>query len=85
VRDKDEFSPGSFPAGSGYRLRETPSCGEFRLENAVIGERKISSGTSPLMEFRARRDKQGATKEAQIAPIGMKVNSPDERSASLRK
>ena len=79
VRDKDEFFSGELSG----RLRVSPAgdslMWEFRLENAVIGEEKISSGTSPLMEFRARREKQGATNEAQIEPIGMKVNSPEEK------
>jgi hypothetical protein len=79
VRDKDEFFSGELHG----RLRVSPAADsllwEFRLENAVMGEEKISSAISPLMEFRARRDKQGATKEAEIATVGMKVNSPEEK------
>jgi len=79
VRDTDEFLSGELYG----RLRVSPAgdsfLWEFRLENAVMGEEKISSGNSPLLEFRARRDKQGATKEAEIAPVGMKVNSPEEK------
>ena len=79
VRDKDEFFSGELHG----QLRVSPASDsllwQFRLENAVMGEEKISSGNSPLMEFRARRDKQGATKEAEIAPVGMKVDSPKEK------
>jgi hypothetical protein len=79
VRDKDEFFSGELFG----RLRVLPAgdslSWEFRLENAVIGEEKISTGNSPLMEFRARRDKQGATKEAEITTVGMKLNSPEEK------
>jgi hypothetical protein len=31
------------------------------------------------MEFRARRDRQGATREVDITPVGMKVNTPEEK------
>ena len=79
VRDKDEVFSGELhgrltvsPAGDSFLW-------EFKLENAVMGEEKISSGNSPLMEFRARRDKQGALKDAEIAPVAMHVNSPEER------
>jgi len=79
VRDKDEFFSGELFG----RLRVSPAgdslSWEFRLENAVIGEEKISTGNSPLMEFRARRDKQGVTKEAEITTVGMKLNSPEEK------
>jgi len=79
VRDKDEFFSGELYG----RLRVSPAgdslLWEFRLENAALGEEKISSGNSPLMEFRARRDKQGATKEAEIATVGMNLNSPEEK------
>jgi hypothetical protein len=78
VRDKDEF----FSAELSGQLRVVPSgdaqLWEFRLENAVMGEQRVGSGNSPLVEFRARRDKQGATKDAQIAPVGMKVNTPEQ-------
>ena len=79
VRDKDEFFSGELHG----RLRVSPAgdslLWEFRLENAVLGEEKLGSVNSPLMEFRARRDKQGATKEAEIATVGMKVNSPEQK------
>jgi hypothetical protein len=79
VRDKDEFFSGELHG----RLRVSPAgdsfLWEFKLENAVMLEDKISSGNSPIMEFRARRDKQGAIKDAEIAPVGMKVNSPEEK------
>lgn len=79
VRDKDEFFSGELYG----RLRVSPAgeslLWEFRLENAVMGEEKISTGNSPLMEFRAHRDKQGATRDSEIATVGMKVNSPEER------
>jgi hypothetical protein len=51
----------------------------FGLERAALGEEKISSGNSPLVEFRARRDKQGATKDFEIAPLGMKITSPEDK------
>jgi len=70
VRDRDELFSGELYG----RLRVLPAgdslVWEFKLENAVIGEEKISSGGSPLVEFRARRDKQGATKDFEIAPVG---------------
>jgi hypothetical protein len=79
VRDKDEFFSGELYG----RLRVSPEgdsfLWEFKLENAVMGEEKISSGNAPLMEFRARRDKQGATKDSEIATVGMKLNSPEEK------
>jgi len=79
VRDKDEFFSGELSG----RLRVSPAgdsfLWEFRLENAVMGEEKISSGNSPLMELRTRRDKQGAIKDAEIAPVAMNVNSPEEK------
>jgi hypothetical protein len=79
VRDKDEFFSGELYG----RLKVLPAgdslSWEFKLENAVIQEEKISSGNSPLVEFRAQRDKQGAIKEAEIAPVGMKVNSSEEK------
>jgi len=79
VRDKDEFFSGELYG----RLRVSPVgdslLWEFRLENAVMGEEKISAGNSPLMEFRARRDKQGVTKEAEITTVGMNLNSPEEK------
>jgi hypothetical protein len=79
VRDTDEFLSGELYG----RLRVSPAgdsfLWEFRLENAVMGEEKISSGNSPLLEFRARRDKQGATKDFEIAPVGMKISSPEDK------
>jgi hypothetical protein len=79
VRDKDELFSGELSG----RLRVLPAgdslLWEFRLENAITGEEKIGSANSPLMEFRARRDKQGATKEAEITTVGMKLNSPEEK------
>jgi len=64
-------------------LRVSPSAESFlwafRLENAVLGEETVGSGNSPLMEFRARRDKHGVTQEAEIASVGMKVNSLEEK------
>jgi hypothetical protein len=79
VRDKDEFFSGELYG----RLRVSPAgdslLWEFSLENAVIGEEKMTSGSASLAEFRARRDRQGVTQEAEIAPVGMKVNSPEEK------
>ena len=79
VRDRDELFSGELYG----RLRVLPAgdslVWEFKLENAVIGEEKISSGGSPLVEFRARRDKQGATKDFEIAPVGMKISSPEDK------
>jgi hypothetical protein len=79
VRDKDEFFSGELSGG----LRVSPAgdtfLWEFRLENAVIGEEKISSGSGSLVEFRARRDKKGVTREAEITPAGMRINSPEEK------
>jgi hypothetical protein len=79
VRDKDEFFSGELYG----RLRVLPAgdslLWEFSLENAVMGEEKISTGNSPLMAFRARRDKQGVTKEAETTTVGMKLNSPEEK------
>ena len=79
VRDKDEFFSGELNG----RLRVSPEgdslLWEFNLDNAVLQEERISSGNSPLMQFRARRNQQGATQDAEIAPVGMKVNSPEER------
>jgi hypothetical protein len=79
VRDRDELFTGELSG----RLKVSPASDsllwEFSLENAVIGEEKISTGNSPLMEFRARRDKQGATKEAEITTVGMKLDSPEEK------
>jgi hypothetical protein len=79
VRDRDELFSGELYG----RLRVVPAGDSlfwgFRLERAVLGEEKISSGNSPLMEFRARRDKQGATKDFEIAPLGMKISSPEDK------
>lgn len=79
VRDKDEFFSGELYG----QLRVLPAgdslLWEFRLENAVMGEEMIGSGNSPLMEFRARRDKLGNTREAEIAAVGMKLNSQEEK------
>jgi hypothetical protein len=79
VRDRDEFFSGELSG----RLRVSPAgdslLWEFKLDNAVILEEKISSGNSPLLEFRARRDKQGVTREAEIATVGLKVNSVEEK------
>jgi hypothetical protein len=79
VRDKDEFFSGELHG----RLRVLPAgdslSWEFRLENAGMGEEKLSSGNSPLVEFRAQRDKQGYTRQAEISPVGMKINSPEEK------
>jgi len=79
VRDRDELFSGELYG----RLRVLPAgdslLWEFKLENAVIGEEKISSGSSSLVEFRARRDKQGATKDFEIAPVGMKISSPEDK------
>jgi hypothetical protein len=78
VRDKDEF----FSAELSGRLRVSPAADsllwEFRLENAVLGEDTIGFGNSSLAEFRARRDRRGVTQEAQVAPLGMKVVTPQE-------
>lgn len=79
IRDKDEFFSGELYA----RLRVLPAgdslLWDIRLENAVMGEQKIGSGQSPLMEFRARRDKHGNTKDAEITTVGMKANSQEEK------
>jgi hypothetical protein len=79
VRDRDEF----LSAELSGRLRVLPASDshlwELRLENAVLNEERISSGNSPLVELRARRDKQGVTKDAEIAPVGMKANSAEEK------
>jgi len=79
VRDRDELFSGELYG----RLRVVPAGDslfwEFRVESAVLGEEKVGSGNSPLVEFRARRDKQGATKDFEIAPVGMKVSSPEEK------
>jgi hypothetical protein len=79
VRDKVEF----FSAELSGRLRVSPVgdsfLWEFRLDNAVMGEEKISSGHSPLMEFRVRKDKQGAIKDAEIVPVAMKTSSLEEK------
>jgi hypothetical protein len=79
VRDKDELFSGELSG----RLRVLPAgeslLWEFRVENAVLEDEKLGSGNSPLVEFRARRDKQGVTKDFEIAPVGMKVNSPEEK------
>lgn len=78
IRDKDEF----LSAELSGRLRVLPAADsllwEFRLENAVMSGERIGSGDSSLAEFRARRDTRGVTKEAQVAPVGMKVVSPEE-------
>ena len=79
VRDQDEFFSGELHG----RLRVSPAgeslSWQFSLDNAVIGEEKIGTGNSPLIELRARRDKQGATKDSEIAPLGIRVNSAEER------
>ena len=79
VRDKDELFTGEV---SGL-LKVSPAgeslLWEFKVDQAVLGEEKISSVQTPLMEFRARRDKLGATKEVDIAPVGMKVSTPEEK------
>jgi hypothetical protein len=79
VRDRDELFSGELYG----RLRVVPAGDslfwEFRVQSAVLGEEKVGSGNSPLVEFRARRDKQGATKDFEIAPVGMKVSSPEEK------
>jgi hypothetical protein len=79
VRDKDELFNGEVSG----RLRVVPAgeslLWEFRAESAVLGEEKVGSGNSPLLEFRARRDKKGATKEADITPVGMKMNTAEEK------
>jgi len=79
VRDKNELLSAELHG----RLRVLPASDsllwEFILENALLGEEKVGSGNSPLMEFRARRDKHGVTKEAEIASLGMKVNSLEEK------
>jgi hypothetical protein len=79
VRDRDELFSGELSG----RLRVVPAGDSlffgFRVESAVLGEEKVGSGNSPLVEFRARRDKQGATKDFEIAPVGMKVSSPEDK------
>jgi hypothetical protein len=79
VRERDELFSGELYG----RLRVVPAGDslfwELRVERAVLGEENVGSGNSPLMEFRARRDKQGATKDFEIAPVGMKVSSPEEK------
>jgi hypothetical protein len=79
VRDKDELFSGEVSG----RLRVVPAreslLWEFRVENAVLAGQRTGSGPSPLMDFRARRDKQGATKEVEISPIGMKPNSQEDK------
>lgn len=79
VRDKDEFFSGELYG----RLRVSPEGGsflwEFQLRNAVMGEEKLSSAGASLLEFRARRDKQGVTREVEIAPVEMRVTSQEER------
>ena len=79
VRDKDELFSGELSG----RLRVSTAgdllLWEFKLDNAVLGEEKFSSGTAPLVELTARRDRQGVTKETEIAPVGMKVNTPEEQ------
>ena len=79
VRDKDEFFSREIYGGLKVSSSQGTLLWEFKLESAVLGEEKITSGTSPLMEFRARRDKQGVTKEAEIRTVGMKANSPEEK------
>jgi hypothetical protein len=79
VRDKDELFSGDLHG----RLRVVPAGDslfwEFRVEGAALGDEKVGSGNSPLIEFRARRDKQGATKDFEIAPVGMKISSPEDK------
>jgi hypothetical protein len=79
VRDKDELFTGEVSG----RLKVSPAgdslLWEFRVENAVMNEERVGSGNIPLAEFRARRDRQGATGEADIVPLGMRVNTPDEK------
>ncbi len=79
VRDKDEFFSGELDG----KLRVSPVgdsfLWEFKLDNAIISEEKISSGGSSLVEFRARRNKQGVTQEAEIVPVGMRINSSEEK------
>jgi hypothetical protein len=81
IRDKDEIYSGALDG----LLRVSPAGDSllwaFGVENAVLGEEKIPSITTPLMEFRAKRDKLGSTKESEIKIVGMKVNSSDERHA----
>jgi hypothetical protein len=79
VRDKDEFFSGELHGHLTVSPASDSLLWEFTLENVVIGEEKISSGSVPLVEFRARRDKQGTTREIEIAPVGMKVNTPEEK------
>jgi hypothetical protein len=76
LRDKDEIYSGELDG----LLRVSPAgdslLWDFSLENAVLGEEKIPSSTSPLMEFKAKRDPLGATKESEIRMVGMKADSP---------
>lgn len=79
VRDKDEVFSGELNG----RLRVSPMgdslLWEFKLENAVLGEQQLASGTPSLMEFRTQRDGHGVIKEAEITSPGMKAQSPEEK------
>ena len=79
IRDKDEGFSGELYG----RLRVSPK-GDFllwgfKLEKAVLGEEKIPSTTSPIMEFRARRDRHGVNEEVELTSPGMQAQSPEEK------
>jgi len=79
VRDKDEVLSGELLG----TLRVSPMgdslLWEFKLENAVLGEEKLASKGSPIMEFRARRDRHGVTREYEITIPGMQPESPHDK------
>lgn len=79
VRDKDEVFSGEL-----YGRLRVSSMGDsllwkFELENAVLGVQHLASGSSPLVEFRARRDRHGVLQESEITSPGMKAQSPEEK------
>ena len=78
IRDKDEGFSGELYG----RLRVSPKgdllLWEFKLENAVLGEQKMTSSAPPLVQFRALRDRYGLTKEGELTITAMKAKSPEE-------